>query len=95
MVENTEDSQKLDYEASFREPELAAKYGAKAAITSTGNIIGKFFPMYQPKEQIVSQAIASWAVINENIYTPEVVQNLCTKLNVEPCLLYTSPSPRD
>ncbi len=88
MVENTEDSSKLDYEATWRNPELAQKYGAKAAITSTCNMVGKFFPIYQPKEQIVSQAIASWAVINAEFYTPEAVQQLCIDMGVAPINVY-------
>lgn len=88
MVENTEDSTKMDYEATWTDPALAAKYGAKAAITSTGKVVGKFFPFYQPKAQIVSQSIASWAVINASLYTPEVVQNICAQIGVEPIEVY-------
>ncbi len=88
MVENTEDSTKMDFEATWKNPELAKKYGAKAAITSTGKVVGNFFPVYQPKEQIVSQAIASWAVINASIYTPEVVQGLCAEFGVEAIDVY-------
>ena len=87
-VENTEDSTKLDFEATWTDPALAAKYGAKAAITSTGKVVGKFFPAHQPKAQIVSQSIASWAVKNATIYTPEVVQNLCAEIGVEPIEVY-------
>ena len=88
LIENTEDSSKLDFEASWREPALAEKYGAKAAITSTAKVVGNFFPVYQPKEQIVSQAIASWAVKNAEIYTAEAVQNLCVQMGVEPIDVY-------
>ena len=88
LIENTEDSSKLDFEASWREPALAEKYGAKAAITSTAKVVGSFFPVYQPKEQIVSQAIASWAVKNAEIYTAEAVQNLCVQMGVEPIDVY-------
>ena len=87
-VENTEDSTKMDFEATWTDPALAAKYGAKAAITSTGKVVGKFFPAHQPKAQIVSQSIASWAVKNATIYTPEVVQNLCAEIGVEPIEVY-------
>ena len=88
MVENTEDSTKMDYEATWTDPALAAKYGAKAAITSTGKVVGKYFPFYQPKAQIVSQSLASWAVINAKLYTPEVVQNICAQIGVEPIEVY-------
>lgn len=86
MVENTEDSTKMDFEATWRNH--SDKYGAKAAITSTGKVVGNFFPVYQPKAQIVSQSIASWAVLNATIYTPEVVQGLCEQIGVEPIEVY-------
>ena len=86
MVENTEDSSKMDFEGAWRNN--SDKFGAKAAITSTGKIVGKYFPVYQPKEQIVSQYIASWAVKNAEIpdaaVTNEKLTNICTTLGVEP-----------
>ena len=86
MVENTEDSSKMDFEGAWKNN--SDKYGAKAAITSTGKIVGKYFPVYQPKEQIVSQYIASWAVKNAGIPTAEVTNekltNICATLGVEP-----------
>ena len=88
MIENTEDSSKLDYEAVWTDSELAAKYGPKAAITSTGRIVGQYFPMYQAKEQIVSQFLKSWAVVNATLITPEIVQADCEALGVEPEAVY-------
>lgn len=86
MVENTEDSSKLDFEGAWKNN--SDKYGAKAAITSTGKIVGKYFPVYQPKEQIVAQYIASWAVKNEDNETGKVttekLANICSTLNVTP-----------
>lgn len=86
MVENTEDSSKMDFEGAWKNN--SDKYGAKAAITSTGKIVGKYFPVYQPKEQIVAQYIASWAVKNaesaEGAVTPEKLTYLCSKLGVTP-----------
>ena len=82
MVENTEDSSKMDFEGAWRNH--SDKYGAKAAITSTGKIVGKYFPVYQPKEQIVSQFLCSWAVVNEALITPEIVQADCEQIGVEP-----------
>ena len=86
MVENTEDSSKMDFEGAWRNN--SDKFGAKAAITSTGKIVGKYFPVYQPKEQIVSQYIASWAVKNAEIpdaaVTNEKLTNICATLGVEP-----------
>ncbi len=86
MVENTENSQLLDFEGAWKNN--SDKYGAKAAITSTGKIVGKYFPVYQPKEQIVAQYIASWAVKNaesvEGVVTPEKLTYLCSELGVTP-----------
>ena len=86
MVENTEDSSKLDFEGAWKNN--SDKYGAKAAITSTGKIVGKYFPVYQPKEQIIAQYIASWAVKNaestEGVVTPEKLTYLCSELGVTP-----------
>lgn len=82
MVENTEDSSKMDFEGAWRNH--SDKYGAKAAITSTGKIVGKYFPVYQPKEQIVSQFLCSWAVVNASLITPEIVQADCEQIGVEP-----------
>ena len=86
MVENTEDSSKLDFEGAWKNN--SDKYGAKAAITSTGKIVGKYFPVYQPKEQIIAQYIASWAVKNvastAGAVTPEKLTYLCSELGVTP-----------
>ena len=86
MVENTEDSSKMDFEGAWKNN--SDKYGAKAAITSTGKIIGKKFPVYQPKEQIVAQYLASWTVKNAGNPTGEVtaekLTNICTTLGVQP-----------
>ena len=86
MVENTEDSSKMDFEGAWKNN--SDKYGAKAAITSTGKIVGKYFPVYQPKEQIIAQYIASWAVKNaesaEGAVTPEKLTYLCSELGVTP-----------
>ncbi len=86
MVENTEDSSKMDFEGAWKNN--SDKYGAKAAITSTGKIVGKYFPVYQPKEQIIAQYIASWAVKNaestEGVVTPEKLTYLCSELGVTP-----------
>ena len=82
MVENTEDSSKMDYEGAWRNN--SDKYGSKAALTSTGKIVGKYFPVYQPKEEMVSQFLCSWAGVVASLITPVVVANVCTGLNVEP-----------
>ena len=86
MVENTEDSSKMDFEGAWKNN--SDKYGAMAAITSTGKIVGKYFPVYQPKEQKIAQYIAAWAVKNaenvEGAVTPEKLTYLCSELGVTP-----------
>lgn len=86
MVENTEDSSKMDFEGAWKNN--SDKFGAAAAITSTGKIVGKYFPVYQPKEQKIAQYIASWAVKNaesaEGAVTPEKLTYLCSELGVTP-----------
>lgn len=90
MVENTENSQLLDFEGAWKNN--SDKYGAMAAITSTGKIVGKYFPVYQPKEQKIAQYIASWAVKNaesvEGVVTPEKLTYLCSELGVTPEAVY-------
>ncbi len=89
-VENTENSEKLDDEATWSDPALAAEYGPRANITSTGAIIGEFFGKYQPKENLVSQFIFNWAVKNADRITPELVQSICAdeRINVDPMDVY-------
>ena len=90
MVENTEDSSKMDFEGAWKNN--SDKYGAMAAITSTGKIVGKYFPVYQPKEQKIAQYIAAWAVKNaestEGAVTPEKLTYLCSELGVTPEAVY-------
>ena len=82
MLENAEDSSKYDFEGAWKNN--SDKFGAMAIITSTGKIVGKYFPIYQPREQIVSQFLASWAVLNADIITPEKVEDICIELGVNP-----------
>ena len=90
MVENTEDSTKMDFVGAWKNN--SDKYGAMAAITSTGKIVGKYFPVYQPKEQKIAQYIAAWAVKNaestEGAVTPEKLTYLCSELGVTPEAVY-------
>jgi hypothetical protein len=92
LVENSVDSEKMDYEGAWVEPELSSQYGAKADITSTGKVVGSFFPKYQPKAQIVSQWIHTYAMsaINGKYVTPESVNAIVTdeRLNVAPIDVY-------
>lgn len=82
MIENAEDSSKLEFDGAWKNN--SDKFGAMAVINSTGEIVGKYFPIYQPREQIVSQFLASWAVQNADIITPEKVEDICIKLEVNP-----------
>lgn len=82
MIENAEDSSKLEFDGAWKNN--SDKFGAMAVINSTGKIVGKYFPIYQPREQIVSQFLASWAVQNADIITPEKVEDICIKLEVNP-----------
>ncbi len=82
MLENAKDSSKYDFEGAWKNN--SDKFGAMVLITSSGKIVGKYFPIYQPREQIVSQFLASWAVLNADIITPEKVEDICIELEVNP-----------
>lgn len=82
MIDYAEDSSKLEFDGAWKNN--SDKFGAMAVINSTGKIVGKYFPIYQPREQIVSQFLASWAVQNANIITPEKVEDICIDLGVNP-----------
>lgn len=82
MLENAEESSKYDFEGAWKNN--SDKFGAMVLITSSGKIVGKYFPIYQPREKIVSQFLASWAVLNADIITPEKVEDVCIELGVNP-----------
>ena len=82
MIENAEDSSKLDYAGAWKNNSV--KFGTMAFITSTGDIVGNYFPKFQPREQIVAQFLASWAVTNADKITPATLAGICENLNVEP-----------
>ena len=82
MIENAKDSSKHDFEGAWKNN--SDKFGAMTIITSTGKIVGNYLPIHQPKEQIVSQFLASWAVQNADIITPEKVEDICIELEVNP-----------
>ncbi|MSS01492.1 hemoblobin-interacting domain-containing protein [Floccifex porci] len=82
MIENAEDSSKSDFEGAWKNN--SDKFGAMAVINSTGKIVGKYFPIFQPREQIVAQFLASWAVLNANVITREKVEDICAELKVNP-----------
>ena len=86
LIQTTEDAVKGDYVAAWRNN--SDKYGTKASITSTGKIVGEYFPVYKPKEAIVAENIRSWAVLNSILYTKEVVQDICTQVGIDGKAVY-------
>ena len=88
-TENSVDSKKLDYIGGWENN--SDQYGAKAVITSTGKIIpptDSYFPAHQPKAEILSQFLHSYAVKNAEIITSEIVQADCTQIGVAPIDVY-------
>lgn len=86
MIENPVDSTKVSFGAAWKNN--SDKYGPKAVITSTGKISGSYFPFYQPKEQVVSNFLHDYAIMNASIITPELVQADCKELGVEPSAVF-------
>ena len=87
-VENTEDSSKRDYAATWRNN--SDNYGPKAAITSLGHVTEGRFPVYLSRAEMVAQALFNWAVKNSNHYTPETVANICAEVEAEPMDVYNT-----
>ena len=87
-VENTWDSSKLDYVATWRNN--SDNYGPKAAITSCGKVIDGCYPIYLSRAEMVAQALYNWAVKNPNHYTPETVANICAEVEAEPIDVYNT-----
>ena len=87
-VENTEDSSKRDYAATWRNN--SDNYGPKAAITSLGHVTEGRFPIYLSRAEMVAQALFNWAVKNSNHYTPETVANICAEVEAEPMDVYNT-----
>ena len=88
-TENSVDSKKLDYIGGWENN--SDQYGAKAVITSTGKIIpatDSYFPAHQPKAEILSQFLHSYAVKNAEIITSEIVQADCAQIGVETIDVY-------
>lgn len=63
------------------------KYGYMATITPTGEVAGKYFPVYQPTEEIISNWLGTNGS-NKYIITAENVQNICVVADVEPQSVY-------
>ena len=87
-VENTEDSSKRDYAATWKKN--SDNYGPKAAITSLGHVTEGRFPIYLSRAEMVAQAIFNWAVKNPKNYTPETVADICAQVEAEPMDVYNA-----
>ena len=87
-VENTWDSSKLDYVATWRNN--SDNYGPKAAITSCGKVIDGCYPIYLSRAEMVAQALYNWAIKIPNHYTPETVANICAEVGAEPIDVYNT-----
>ena len=87
-VENTEDSSKRDFAATWKKN--SDNYGPKAAITSLGHVTEGRFPVYFSRAEMVAQAIFNWAVKNPKNYTPETVADICAQVEAEPMDVYNA-----
>ena len=87
-VENTEDSSKMDYAATWKNN--SENYGPKAAITSLGNVIDGRYPVYLSRAEMVAQALFNWAVKNAKNYTAETVAKICAQVEAEPMDVYNA-----
>jgi len=87
-VENTEDSSKLDFAATWKKN--SDNYGPKAAITSLGNVVDGYYPVYLSRAEMVAQALFNWAVKNAKNYTPETVAKICAQVKAEPMDVYNA-----
>ena len=87
-VENTEDSSKRDFAATWKKN--SDNYGPKAAITSLGHVTEGRFPIYLSRAEMVAQALFNWAVKNAKNYTPEVVADICAQVEAEPMDVYNA-----
>ena len=87
-VENTEDSSKRDFAATWKNN--SDNYGPKAAITSLGHVTEGRFPIYLSRAEMVAQAIFNWAVKNPKNYTPETVADICAQVEAEPMDVYNA-----
>ena len=87
-VENTEDSSKRDFAATWKKN--SDNYGPKAAITSLGHVTEGRFPIYLSRAEMVAQALFNWAVKNAKNYTPETVADICAQVEAEPMDVYNA-----
>ena len=87
-VENTEDSSKRDFAATWKKN--SDNYGPKAAITSLGHVTEGRFPIYLSRAEMVAQALFNWAVKNAKNYTPETVADICAQVEAQPIDVYNA-----
>ena len=87
-VENTEDSSKRDFAATWKKN--SDNYGPKAAITSLGHVTEGRFPIYLSRAEMVAQALYNWAVKNAKNYTPETVADICAQVEAQPMDVYNA-----
>ena len=87
-VENPKDSSKRSYAATWKKN--SDNYGPKATITSLGHVTEGRFPVYQSRAEMVAQALCDYAVTNAKNYTPEVVADICAKVEAEPIDVYNA-----
>ena len=87
-VENTEDSSKRDFAATWKKN--SDNYGPKAAITSLGHVTEGRFPIYLSRAEMVAQALFNWAVKNAKNYTPETVADICAQVEAQPMDVYNA-----
>ena len=83
---NDEDNNRQDFYAAW---EHNTGCGPKAAISSHGEFLPGLFPFYQPKEQILSDALRKWLVDTaSNSYFQLNNMVLCESLAVSPEQVY-------
>lgn len=63
------------------------KYGHMATITPTGELVGKYFPVNQPAEEIIAKWLGTHGS-NKYIITTENIKNLCKVADVQPQSVY-------
>lgn len=64
------------------------KYGEAASITGKGEVTGEYFPVNQPREEIIAEWLGRYAVYNEKYITTDVVENLCATVGAKEADVY-------
>lgn len=63
-------------------------YGEAVHISGSGEITGEYYPVYQPREDIVANWLGTYAIYNEKEITTEFVTNLCDTVGADPQGVY-------